>query len=290
VPHNPQQLITASDDEADYGREPVCAGPGTGYDRRETVGGRDYDCSAGELLSKPATTSWKGSRVVKRTLIWISLVVVLLLTPLAGCGGDDDEDEKEAKPVEGTFVGEVRGTQAFLAVVAAPPRKGQDRRDVTVYVCDASRLCEWFTGSATGNDFVAKSADDDAEARGRLSGKTATGTIEPRDGETVRYEIGPARATAGLYDLTVSSRGKIRGASAAGVALTGESTLPEPGSGTLKLADGSRLKFDVTRGSAAGLGLRDGQIRLIVLGRDQLRGAGRIAGGEEEGFFLRSSK
>jgi hypothetical protein len=218
--------------------------------------------------------------------------VVLLLTALAGCGGDDgdgdgDKTEKKAEPVAGSFVGEVRGTDAFVGVVAAPPAKGQDEREVTAFVCDARRLCAWFSGSATGNGFTATSGD--AEAKGRLSSKVATGSVELPGGETVRYKVGAAAATAGLYDLTVSAAGKLRGASAAGVALKGESTLPPPGSGNLKLADGTRLKFEVTRNSAEdATQLRPGQVRLIVLPDGQLRGVGKSRRGGSD-FFIRSA-
>jgi hypothetical protein len=222
----------------------------------------------------------------------ISFASALLLTPLPGCGGDDGGGGNE--PVTGTFVGRVQGTKAFVAVVAAPAREGQDRRDVTVYVCDARRICELFSGSASGDDFEASSDDRDAQANGKLSAKAVTGTIELADRKPIRYKTSQATATAGLYDLTVSSNGRLRGASAAGVGLTGRSTAPSPGTGTLKLADGSRLRFDVTRYSGNDpIRLRAGQVRLIVLSGGRLRGAGksrRTAGGGESQFFIRSSR
>jgi hypothetical protein len=232
---------------------------------------------------------WGRRRNQAFRVIPLSLVAAFLLA-LTGCGGDD-EGKKEATSVAGTFVGKVSGTKAFVAVVASPAAKNEDRRDVTVYVCDARSLCESFRGSATGDDFVANADEGDAEANGNLSDKAATGTIELA-GKTVRYNAGQATATAGLYDLTVSSRGKLRGASAAGVGLTGE--LPRAGTGRLKLADGKRLRFDVTRDSEGNrLRLRPGQVRLIVLPGGQLSGAGknrRTAGGGTSDFFIRSSR
>jgi hypothetical protein len=242
-------------------------------------------------ITNRATNLWTTRAWSSRRAFWVSLFVVLLLTPLVGCGGDDDG--AESKPIAGTFVGKVQGTRAFVAVVASPAREGQDRRDVTLYVCDARRICELFSGSASGDDFEARSDDRDSQADGKLSAKAVTGTIEFADRKPIRYKASQATATAGLYDLTVSTNGRLRGASAAGVGLTGRSTAPRPGTGTIKLADGSRLRFDVTTYSADDpIRLRAGQVRLIVLAGGRLRGAGksrRTAGGGDSEFFIRSS-
>jgi hypothetical protein len=225
---------------------------------------------------------------VKARLLPLAL---LLLPALAGCGGDDgdEEDDQRARPVAGTYVSKVQGSEAFVSVVAAPPAKGQDKRVVTVFVCDARRLCELFSGSAAANDFTARASGGGGEAKGKLSAKAATGTIEPAGGESLRYRAVQATATSGLYDLTVSNAGRVRGASAAGVALRGNLELPPPGAGTLRLADGKRLRLDVAAGSGE-LRLRPGQLRLIVLPDRQLRGAGRSRGGEGTTFLVRSAK
>jgi hypothetical protein len=230
-----------------------------------------------------------------RAIRTISISAVLLLAALAGCGGDGDDPEgveKKAKPLEGTFVGKVKGEDAFVAVVASPAARGHERRELTVYTCDAKRLCEWFSGSAAGNSFRLGAERGEGEASGELTREAATGSIELSDGKTLRYEAERATAAAGLYDLTVSSSGKLTGASATGVGLTGKSTIPKPGDGSLKLADGKRLKLDVTRSSARGsVPLRAGQVLAIVLPDHQLRGAARsrrTAGGGDSDFFIRA--
>lgn len=218
----------------------------------------------------------------------------MLLLSVTGCGDDDDdgnEAEQTAKPVAGTFVGKVPKGGPFVSVVASPATKGEERRPVTVYVCDARRVCELLAGSATGNDFTANAEDGEGKASGKLTRKTASGSIDLPGEESMRYEAGRATAAAGVYNLTVSANGRIRGASAAGVALTGTSTLPEPGTGTLKLADGSRLKFRTTRTSSEAGPLEAGQLRLIVLSNGQLRGVGKTKqgeNGEQLVFFVRS--
>ena len=232
-----------------------------------------------------------------RSGLWTAFAaVVILLALVAGCGGSDgddgDEREQQAKPVDGTFVGKVSKPDTFVSVVADPASKGQERRPVTVYACDDGRRCELFSGSATGNEFNATAEGGEGKADGKLTRRSASGSIELPGEESASYKADRATAAAGVYNLTVSASGRIRGASAAGVALTGTSTLPEPGRGTLKLADGSRLKFRTTRTSAEIARLEAGQLRLIVLSNGQLRGVGKTrqgADGDPLVFFIRSA-
>jgi hypothetical protein len=218
---------------------------------------------------------------------------VLLLAAPVGCGDDDDgndnNNERRSAPVAGTFVGKLSGSGEFVAVVAAPPAKGQDRRGVTAFVCDAEQVCEWFSGSAESNELVAKSEDGKAQAKVTLTRKAASGSVELQDGKTGRYKAGEATATAGLYDLTVSEGGKITGASAAGVGLTGRVTLPPPGTGRLKLADGTRIRLEATANRSGETGLRPGQLRVIVLPEGELRGAGKSRGQGGTEFFVSGS-
>jgi hypothetical protein len=239
--------------------------------------------------------------MAKPTRIWAWLVLaVLLLLPVAACSGgdspDDDEAEravKAAKAVAGSFVGKVSGTRTFVAVVAGPAEGDKDSGAVQIYVSDGRRLSEWFSGPISDNSFVVKSDDGDAEARGKLSGDSVTGTVALPSGKTVRYEASPPSGAAGLYELTVSSAGELRGASAAGLGVTGEIALGKRGTGMLRLVDGERLEFDITRNPAGDLmRLRAGQVRLIVLPGGELRGAGKsrpAAGGGASDFLIRSA-
>jgi hypothetical protein len=227
--------------------------------------------------------------------VWLAAVVLLLPAALAGCGDDDDDgnenqNQNRSRPVAGTFVGKLKGSEELVAVVAAPVVKGQKRREVSAFVCDARRLCAWYSGSSAGNRAIARAGEGDGETEVELSGKAATGSVKLPEGNTSEYTAREATATAGLYDLTVSRRGKVTGASAAGVGLTGQVTLPPPGSGRLKLADGTRLKFEVTETTAADdAQLQAGQLRLIVLPDGEIRGAGKSRGDGGSEFFVRST-
>lgn len=234
----------------------------------------------------------------------VLLAGALALTPVVGCGGGGDgggDGDKAAqgdrkareKAVDGTFVGKLAGTDALVAVVASPPVGKKPERDVTVYLSDGERLSEWFAQSVSSNEFAAASDDRDARAKAKLSGKAVSGTIKLPDGKTARFRAQRATGPAGLYELKVTSEGKLKGASSAGVGLTGAATLSEDGEGTLKLADGKRRKFDVHGDVAAeGVRLKAGQVRLIVLRGGELRGVGkqRPAGSSDGShFFITSS-
>jgi hypothetical protein len=229
--------------------------------------------------------------MVKPTRIWVWFVLVLLLALAAGCGGDDAGDGGAEKALDGTFVGKLSGTSGFLAVVASPATRGEERRDVKVYVSDGEGLSEWLPGSVQSNSFTAKADGGDAEVKGKLSGDSASGTIELADGKTVRYQATRATATSGLYELTFAPDGELTGASSAGVGLTSRSTLQVPGTGTLKFADGKRRKVEITADAKGDPErLRTAQARLIVLPNGAIAGAGqRDSSADEPDFFIRSA-
>lgn len=54
---------------------------------------------------------------------------------VAGCG--DDDGGARAGPAEGTFVGKVEGSDAYIALVT-------DGTELTGYVCDGEQVSVWF--------------------------------------------------------------------------------------------------------------------------------------------------
>jgi hypothetical protein len=220
------------------------------------------------------------------------LLVLLLVAPLAACGGGDDrEDDATAKAVDGTFVGKVAGDDSFVAVVAAPVARGKETRELTMFVSDGGRLSESLKGSVRDNSFAATSAG--AKAKGKLEGNSVSGTLTLPGGKEVSYRATRATAAAGLYDLTVSAKGQLSGASANGVGLTSKSSLRAPGFGRIKFADGRQRKFEVTAEAPADpVRLGAGQLRMIVMPDGELSGAGAAkptGGGEELDVFIKSA-
>jgi hypothetical protein len=254
---------------------------------------------------------------IKRAPIWawavaavVVVVVGLPILALVGVlGGESAEGDggnagKTAnppavqKPVEGSFVGKVSRMKVLVAVVVAPAEAGQKERAVEVYVTDGDRVSESFSGSISNNSFVAESDDGDSEVKGNLRGESVRGTVELPDDKTVRYRATRPAGAAGLYDLTLSAGGRLRGASAGGIGVTGRIELLEgtevlEGTGVLRLADGRRLRFDLAEAPASDLvGIRSGQVRLIVLPNGRVVGAGKrrsASEGDSSSFFIRSS-
>ena len=227
------------------------------------------------------------------------LLPLLLLAALAACGGgssgsgERDDATEQVKHVEGTFVGKVEKGDANLAVVAAPAERGKDSRPVTMYVSDGGRVSASLTGSATGNSFSVASEDGAAKAKGKLDGDSVSGTLTLPDGDAVAYRAKRAAAAAGLYDVTLTAKGQLSGASATGVGLSSKSPLRAPGVGRIKFADGKRRRFQLTAKAVPDpVRLGAGQLRLIVMPDGELSGAGAVRpsrGGEELDVFIRSA-
>jgi hypothetical protein len=224
--------------------------------------------------------------------------VLLASAALASCGGGDDgDDEREqppsAKAVDGTFVGKAAQGDAFVAIVAAPPERGKDTSAISLYVSDGGSLSASLSGTAKDNSFTAASDDDSAKATGKLEGNSSSGTLTLPDGEEVSYRATRATAAAGLYELTVSAKGELSGASGTGVGLTSKTSLRAPGIGKIKFADGKNRKFELTAAEAADpVRLGAGQLRLIVTPEGELSGAGAARpsdGGDELDVFIKSA-
>lgn len=234
--------------------------------------------------------------MVKRTRFGAWCVPLTLLPVLlVGCSGDDGDADRAAdagSPVAGSFVGEVSGTEAFVAVVAAPSDDGKDSGSVQIFVSDGRGLSEWFSGPISEGGFEVESDDGDAEAQGELTADSVTGSVVLPDGETVRYEATPPSGAAGLYELELSSVGELSGASAAGLGVTGQLSRGQERTGVLRLVDGKRLEFSVTRKRAGDLThLRSGQVRLIILSDGELRGVAKVRSAKDgrSAIFIRSA-
>jgi hypothetical protein len=231
----------------------------------------------------------------------MGLVLVLAIWLLAaGCGGSggeygggspQQEEQKDAPPVTGNFVGEAPDEEAFVALVAASPEEEGQERDVRAYLCDGESISEWFTftGTAEGNELNLTS-EGGARLEGNLATEASTGTITLEDDRTLTYTAELARGVAGLYNVTLSEEGGVRGTSETGGLLEGQlgeedemrgEEQVRPISGTFTSDEGEEVGFE-----AFGREADPGEYRWIVLEEGLAKGAKRDARtGSPSGFI-----
>jgi hypothetical protein len=123
----------------------------------------------------------------------------LVVAAGAACGGDAEEAAPgdDAEAVAGEFVGEVEGTDAFIAIVT-------DGSELRAYVCDGHEgswsISEWFRGELDGRGAALESTTGDARLEvdfDEVAG-TASGQVEV-DGESHAFTAAAAAGDEGLY-------------------------------------------------------------------------------------------
>ena len=91
----------------------------------------------------------------------------------------------------GSWVGEVQGLQASIAIVVA-----EDRQAVA-YVTDGSTLSEWLRGNAREENFDVASREMNVTMQ--LSKEAARGNVTLARGASFSFEALPTSGNAGLY-------------------------------------------------------------------------------------------
>lgn len=130
-----------------------------------------------------------------RVLLGIALAVLVL----GGCG-DSDEDGSESRPVVGTFVGALTGSEAYVAVVAG-------KENVVAYVCDGQRgISELFTGRRSGDAFESRTGR--ARIGLELSDDEVRGRVALAGAKSGRFSADRARGRAGFYRKVTPRAGR----------------------------------------------------------------------------------
>jgi len=141
-------------------------------------------------------------------LRYLTLALLALFLLLPGCG-DDDEDEgaqetttTERAAAEGVFVGEVEGTDAYVALIS----DGTELRGG--YVCDGKRTSVWLKPAALSDGQVSlTSRAGEALGTAELSDDGAGGELKLA-GEAHAFSAAPASGKAGLYREAKGELGK----------------------------------------------------------------------------------
>jgi hypothetical protein len=124
-----------------------------------------------------------------------SLGLLTLALVLAACGGGGGGSGAKPAFAQGSFVGQARGSDAFVAVVAG-------KENVAAYVCDGARgIAELFSGPRSGGS-VRLTADDGSKLAAVVAIGGAHGNVTLPHGGTLTFFARPAYGKAGFYRAT----------------------------------------------------------------------------------------
>jgi hypothetical protein len=208
---------------------------------------------------------------VKRRLAKLLSVSVLALSLGSGTASAASGDAV----VSGTFAGKAQGAAAGVVVVAEKPTAEGQARTISVYVCNGSSLSAWLTGKTAGNVVDLKSADGQVGVHVALTALAASGKVGLLGGSGFSFRVFRT-VRAGLFDVTVTATGLVRGTSTTGGKLTGHvgtsGKLPSQGTVTATVSGGGQ---DVNL-TAFARHLTPGAYRWIVLTDGKVWGANRL--------------
>ena len=185
-----------------------------------------------------------------------------------------------AKPVAGSFVGKLTGTNTLIAIVASDLKPGAAGRTVSLYFCDDTKVFEWFKGEFKGNTISLDSVSKDAHVQVTLRASGSSGKVDLPGLGKRSFTVKAAQGVSGLYLGSVSADGVVAGRSATGARIEGAIEGDRGVTGQLIPAQGNPVPF-----TFAGTDLKSVDFRLIVHPSGESRGA-RAARDNAHGFQL----
>jgi hypothetical protein len=221
-------------------------------------------------------------------LTLLAIVVVDVITTLIGPTGLLAVVAQETMPgtlagtptpfTGETFVGRTSDPDTFVAVVVAEPAGDGGERQARVYLCNATTIDVWLTGTLTGDQLDLR-AEDEAWLEATLSEQGVEGNATLADGAMLSFTAQPATAFAGPYTATIDAEGQLRGASSSGEELAGR-VEPTPGFRIVMTVTAREAEGLTTQTEATATVAEEGTFRLIVLEDGQARGRGKTKDGQ----------
>jgi hypothetical protein len=152
-----------------------------------------------------------------------------------------------AEPTPGFFFGRLGFSRAVVGVKLDPP-DANGARPVRIYTSDSEPEprgeIEWFTGTVTGSAFRLRSASRRARISVRVEDDFVSGTITFASGRRHRFFALPAGEGAGIYEVTITRDGRIRGTSEEGATLDARQ-VGNSVRGTITTPSGQRFDYEV---------------------------------------------
>jgi hypothetical protein len=125
----------------------------------------------------------------------LALAIAPLALVVAGCSGNGDDKATEPKPITGSFVGTVAGSDAYVAIVAGA--KG----DTLAYVTDGAYSVDWVDGTRQ-DDSASLSNEGGATLDAKFGRGIVTGSFTRPGYAPLNITARPGDAPAGLYRAT----------------------------------------------------------------------------------------
>jgi hypothetical protein len=119
-----------------------------------------------------------------------ALVAASAVVAVSACGGGD-ETSTSAAAAEGSFVGTVEGTDAYIAIISEPGK-------VAGYLCDGKQVSVWFRGSVSSDQAKLQTREGKPLGNATLSSEKVTGEVSV-GGSSHAFTATAASGKAGLY-------------------------------------------------------------------------------------------
>jgi hypothetical protein len=129
-----------------------------------------------------------------------AVLVTLIGVASIGIGSTTVATATPTRTVSGTFVGKVKGTDFYVAVLAARPKKN-GQRPVVVYACDnEAGSMYWFSNTNKGNQIDVAAVIGAGSIEATLARKSVAGSITLEDGTRHPFSARrPKRHGSGVY-------------------------------------------------------------------------------------------
>jgi hypothetical protein len=145
-------------------------------------------------------------RVAFQCAVVAAVVLVAIgMSPVAsGASVAGGTTVRSTAPIGDTYVGEVKNTSAFIAIVVPHSTGSAAKQKAAAYLCDGQTVKTWFFGAKAGDstlDLVSKSG---GHVHATVSSSGLTGTVDVPGSGTTSFEAVPARGVAGMYTVNHS--------------------------------------------------------------------------------------
>jgi len=137
--------------------------------------------------------------------VWNLFLVAALYLALSSCAPAVRENvsiasETDSSPRTSSYVGQVQGSDMFIAVVVHGGK-------ALAYICDGLQVAEWFRGMETETGLFELRSSAGWELEAHLDNSGVKGKFVVEEGLPLAFTAAPASGAAGLYRAEIEIEG-----------------------------------------------------------------------------------